>query len=177
LETTPDGVEAFFEVERKGWKGARGTALADDPAGLAFARAALAAFDRAGRLDALALTLDGAPIAAGLVLIAGERAFYWKTAYDEAYSEASPGVQLTLAHSRHLAETPGLKLVDSCAVEDHPMIGRVWGDALEFAHWGLALRPGGAKPLHIWLALAQIRAQGRAALKRWLYRALGRKRS
>jgi CelD/BcsL family acetyltransferase involved in cellulose biosynthesis len=125
LETKPgpEGVEAFLEVERKGWKGARHTALADDPARLAFARAALTAFDRAGRLDALTLTLDGAPIAAGLVLKAGDRAYYWKTAYDEAHADASPGVQLTLAHSRRLAETPGLALVDSCAVEDHPRLG------------------------------------------------------
>jgi CelD/BcsL family acetyltransferase involved in cellulose biosynthesis len=175
LETTSDGVEAFFEVERKGWKGARGTALADDPARLAFARAALSAFADAGRLDALALTLDGAPIAAGLVLIAGERAFYWKTAYDEAFAEASPGVQLTLAHSRRLAQTPGLSLVDSCAIEDHPMIGRVWGDALEFEDLAMALRSEQA--LRIWLALAQMRGQGREALKRWVKKALGRKRS
>jgi len=177
LETVrgADGVAAFFEVERKGWKGARGTALADDAARLAFAQAALAAFDEAGRLDVLTLTLDGAPIAAGLVLKAGERAFYWKTAYDEAFAEASPGVQLTLAHSRLLAATPGLALVDSCAVEDHPMIGRVWGDALILEDWAMALR--GERPLAIWLALAKAKAAVRRALKHGLKAALGHRRS
>jgi CelD/BcsL family acetyltransferase involved in cellulose biosynthesis len=173
----PEGIEAFLEVERKGWKGARHTALADDPARLAFARAALAAFDRAGRLDALTLTLDGAPIAAGLVLKAGDRAFYWKTAYDEAHSDASPGVQLTLAHSRRLAETPGLALVDSCAVEDHPMIGRVWSDTLAFEHWVMGLTPESGRALAIWLALASAKAGAREMAKRWVKRALGRKRS
>ncbi len=167
---TQANAEAFFEVERRGWKGERGAALADDPARLAFARTALSAFAEMGRLDALALTLDGAPIASGLVLKAGARAFYWKTAYDEAYSEASPGVQLTLAHSRLLAETPGLELVDSCAVEDHPMIGRVWGDALAFEDVAMGLAPGSERSLAIWLALA--RAQAR--LKQWVKRALRR---
>ena len=173
--TGAQAVAAFFEVERKGWKGERRSALADDPARLAFAQAALDAFDRAGRLDALALRLDGAPIAAGLVLIAGDRAFYWKTAYDEAYAETSPGVQLTLAHSRRLAATPGLALVDSCAVEDHPMIGRIWGDALEFEDIALPLRPGGERVRKLWLALRRMRRVARDRLKRWVNRALGRK--
>jgi len=175
LETRPDA-QTFFEVERKGWKGARRTALADDPARLAFAQAALENFDRAGRLDTLTLTLDGAPIAAGLVLKAGDRAFYWKTAYDETFAEASPGVQLTLAHSRLLAATPGLTLVDSCAVEDHPMIGRVWGDALEFEDVATALTPDGARPLAVWVALALARQAVRKRLRRALYGAFGRKR-
>ncbi len=172
-----EGIEAFIEVEQRGWKGARATALADDPARLAFARTALAAFDRAGRLDALTLRLDGTPIAAGLVLKAGDRAFYWKTAYDEAYAEASPGVQLTLAHSRRLAATPGLALVDSCAVEDHPMIGRVWEDALAFEDWAVGLRAESGRPLAIWVALGRARAGAREGLKRAVYWALGRKRS
>jgi len=170
-----EGIDAFFEVERKGWKGERRTALADDPARLAFAREALESFAREGRLDALTLRLDGAPVAAGLVLIAGGRAFYWKTAYDEAHADASPGVQLTLAHSRRLAEAPGLTLADSCAVEDHPMIGRVWGDALTFEDWAVGLRPGAA--LGVWLGLARVRADAREGLKRWVKRALGRKKS
>ncbi len=73
LEATPgpEGIAAFFDVERRGWKGERRSALADDPARLAFARAALEAFAREGRLDAMTLRLDGAPIAAGLALIGG----------------------------------------------------------------------------------------------------------
>ncbi len=170
-----EAVAAFFEVERKGWKGARRTALADDPARLAFAQSALQNFARAGRLDALALRLDGAAIAAGLVLIAGDRAFYWKTAYDEAYAETSPGVQLTLAHSRRLAAAPGLALVDSCAGEDHPMIGRVWGDLLAFEDVALGLRPEGGRALSIWLALARAKAAAREGLKRNVLALRGRR--
>ena len=175
--TGAEAVAAFFEVERKGWKGARRSALADDLARLAFAQAALQNFARAGRLDALALRLDGAPIAAGLVLIAQRRAFYWKTTYDEAYAETSPGVQLTLAHSRRLAATPGLALVDSCAVEDHPMIGRVWSEAVEFEDWAFVLRPGGERALAIWVAAAWAKTRARDAVKRLAKQVLGRNRS
>jgi CelD/BcsL family acetyltransferase involved in cellulose biosynthesis len=168
-----EGIDAFFEVEPRGWKGARGTALSDDPARLAFARAALEEFARAGRLDAMTLRLDGKPLAAGLVLRAGGRAFYWKTAYDEVYAEASPGVQLTLLHSRALAGTAGLLVVDSCAGEDHPMIGRVWGDVLAFEDLAVGLR--GARALAIWLAMERWRAGARAAVKQAINRGLGRK--
>ena len=172
----PSAIAAFLDVERKGWKGARRTALADDPARLAFAKAAFDAFADAGRLDALALRLNGAPIAAGLVFIAGARAFYWKAAYDEAYAKGSPGVQVTLALSRRLTARPDLQLVDSCAGEDHPMIGRVWSDALEFEEIALGLRPEGGRPLIIWMALERAKARIRAALKRSINRARGRRR-
>jgi CelD/BcsL family acetyltransferase involved in cellulose biosynthesis len=174
--TGAEAVEAFLSLESKGWKGRRGTALADDPARLAFARSALEAFARAGRLDALTLVLDGAPIAAGLMLMSGARGYYWKSAYDEAFAGFSPGLQLALAHSRRLSERPGLALLDSCALENHPMIGRVWSDQLAFEDIALGLRPGASLELRAWIALARVRATAREALKRLVFRALGRKR-
>jgi hypothetical protein len=171
-----EAIDAFLSLESKGWKGRRRTALADDPARLAFARGALDPFARAGRLDALALLLDGAPIAAGLMLISGARGYYWKSAYDEAFAVFSPGVQLALAHSRRMSEQAGLTLLDSCALEDHPMIGRLWGDQLAFEDIALGLCTNASRPLRAWVALARGRAAAREALKRLLYRALGRKR-
>jgi Acetyltransferase (GNAT) domain len=171
-----EAVEAFLTVESRGWKGRRRTALADDPARLAFARGALDAFVRAGRLDALALVLDGSPIAAGLMLFSGARGYYWKSAYDETFAVFSPGLQLALAHSRRLSERSDVALLDSCALEDHPMIGRLWGDQLAFEDIALGLRVGASRPLRAWVALAWVQAAVREALKRLLYRALGRKR-
>jgi Acetyltransferase (GNAT) domain len=174
--TGAKAVDAFLSLESKGWKGRRGTALADDPARLAFARSALEAFAGADRLDALALVLNGAPIAAGLMMISGARGYYWKSAYDEAFGVFSPGVQLALAHSRRLSERPDLELLDSCALEDHPMIGRVWSDQLAFEDTALGVRPAANRPLRIWATLARVQAATREALKRLVYRALGRKR-
>ena len=64
-----------------------------------------------------------------LVLRSGDRAFYWKTAYDEAYAEYSPGVQLTLELSRAQQRDQRSSLTDSCAIEGHPMIDRLWTGA------------------------------------------------
>jgi len=159
-----DGSEAFFAVEQAGWKGARGTALADEPERLAFARAALEAFARDNRLVCLTLSLEGAPVAAGLVLVAGARGFFWKAAYHEGYALASPGVQMTLALTKRLSERPGLQWVDSCAGPDNPMIGRVWADSLEFEDLAITLRRG----VRFWLALALAYKHAREEFKRFI---------
>ncbi|WP_163314472.1 GNAT family N-acetyltransferase, partial [Enterobacter hormaechei] len=52
------------------------------------AMAGLAAGGQA-RLDLI--LLDGQAIAGAVVLSAGERAWYWKTAYAEAFARFSPG--------------------------------------------------------------------------------------
>ena len=87
-----EAIEAFLSIEARGWKGARRTALGSDPGRAAFTRAMLAAMARDGALAVHVLAVGGAAIAAAVVLRSGERAFYWKTAYDEAYAEYSPGV-------------------------------------------------------------------------------------
>ena len=51
-------------------------------------------FETAAELDAL--TVDGRPVAMGIVLRSRDRAFFWKIAYDEAFAAQSPGVQLAL---------------------------------------------------------------------------------
>ena len=133
---------------------------------------------RDGRLDALTLRLDGAPIAAGLVLDRRRpRVLLEDRLRRGARGDVSPGVQLTLAHSRRLAATPGLTLADSCARQDHPMIGRVWGDALAFEDWALGLRAGSERPLRIWAAAAQAKAWAREAAKRGFNAMRGRKNS
>ena len=42
------------------------------------------------------LTIDDRPIAAAITLFSGDRAWFWKTAYDEEHARCSPGVQLAL---------------------------------------------------------------------------------
>jgi CelD/BcsL family acetyltransferase involved in cellulose biosynthesis len=170
-------IERFLALEAKGWKGARRTALSADPERLAFAREALAAFARDGRLRIHELALDDASIASGVVLRAGARAFFWKTAYDERFAEFSPGVQLTLALSRALAATPGLALVDSCALENHPMIDRLWAGRIDLVDLALAAAPERGKRLAAWLAMERMGANAREEIKRVVNRWRGRKRS
>lgn len=82
---------AFLALEASGWKGARGTAIGQDPRLVAFYEAILRGWAREGALAARALALDGRPVAVHLGLV--HRGVYYlpKTAYDEALAPVSPG--------------------------------------------------------------------------------------
>ena len=167
--------ERFLALEAKGWKGARRTALNAAPERAAFAREMAAAFLEAGRLRVHELALDGEPVASGVELRAGPRAFFWKIAHDEAFAAYSPGVLLTRALSRRLVEEGEVGLIDSCAAPDHPMIDRVWPGRLEFCDIAIPL---GAAPLFSsLLAWERAAPRLRQRMKQVVLPLLGRKRS
>jgi CelD/BcsL family acetyltransferase involved in cellulose biosynthesis len=167
--------DPFLALESLGWKGKRGGALAKDAARAAFTREMLQRFAARGALIAAALTLDGAPIAIGLALQAGERVFYWKTAYDERLAGYSPGVLLTLDLSRRLERAPGVTLVDSCAAPNHPMIDRLWPARITIADFAVAADPAGARRFNFAIILIRLRKWTRERLKRAANRLLRRK--
>ncbi len=171
------GVEAFLALEQRGWKGARGSALASNAARAAFAREMLGRFAARGQLGVHSLALDGEPIAIGLALRSGARAFYWKTAYDERFAEYSPGLLLTLELSRRLEREPGLALIDSCAISGHPMIDRLWRARLDLTDLALALRPGPARGFALGLAATEAKERFKELAKRAIEALLRRKRS
>jgi len=119
-------MEAFFELEASGWKGRRRTALASSIRTLALARGFLRGLSRENRCKIAWLELNGAPIAAAILLYAGETAFYWKVAYDESYADFSPGAQLMVDLSRLLLADPDFTLVDSCALPGERSIEAIW---------------------------------------------------
>ena len=81
----------FLALEAAGWKGARGTAIAADPARARFyTRVARDAAAR-GALAMRTLTLDGRAVAVHLGLVHGGVFHLPKTAYDEALGNVSPG--------------------------------------------------------------------------------------
>ena len=131
---TPDEVrsatERFLDLEARGWKGGRGTALLNHPGLAAFTRAMTRRLARVGLCHIDTLSVGGQPAAMGVMLRSGDRAFFWKTAYDERFSRYSPGKQLADRMGKAQLADPGLALTDSCAVPGHPMIGHVWGDRM-----------------------------------------------
>jgi CelD/BcsL family acetyltransferase involved in cellulose biosynthesis len=125
---TPAWIAQFLELEASGWKGQRGSALGSSQANRDFfERAASAAAER-GRLMMLALRLSGRPIAMKCNFLAGDGAFTFKIAYDEAYAQYSPGLLLELENIRCLHRTPALGWMDSCAEAGHFMANRLWLD-------------------------------------------------
>ena len=119
-------IETFMKLEASGWKGARGTALAQDEGDAAFIRRATAALAETGQCEIATLRAGDTPVAAAIVLRHQDRAFYFKLGVDERFAKFSPGVQLTLDLTRHLCADPAIASADSTASPDHPMINPIW---------------------------------------------------
>ena len=169
-------IEDFLALEAAGWKGERGTALVAEPNRAAFARAMLAGFASDRRLRIARLSLGGRLIASGVVLRSSGRAFYWKTAFDSAFGEFSPGVQLTLSMSRDLETEPGLALADSCADPNHSMIDRIWPARIALADYALATRAGARLLFPLGIAARRGKAYARGCAKRFISRRRGHRR-
>jgi CelD/BcsL family acetyltransferase involved in cellulose biosynthesis len=170
-------VEKFLALEAKGWKGAQRTALRADAGLAAFTRSMLAGLARENKLAIHWLELDGEALAAGVMLRSGTRAFYWKTAYEESFAEYSPGLQLTLELSRAQQRDAAIATTDSCAIEGHPMIERLWTARLALVDCLIATRPGPARRLTLWLAGETARRRLKEFAKQAINPLRGRKRS
>jgi CelD/BcsL family acetyltransferase involved in cellulose biosynthesis len=121
-------IENFLILEAAGWKGERATALVQEPGRAAFARATLRGLIRQDRLMVMSLKAGETIIAIGLVLKHGERAYFWKLAFDENFAAASPGVQFVQELTRVILADHKIAAMDSCAIADHPMIDHLWRD-------------------------------------------------
>ncbi len=84
-------LEEGFALEQSGWKGQRGTAMAQDPATRGFYTELARDAAYAGRLSLYFLRLDGRPVAFQYGLTYGGRYFLLKPGYDESLKECSPG--------------------------------------------------------------------------------------
>jgi CelD/BcsL family acetyltransferase involved in cellulose biosynthesis len=138
-----DWCDAFLELERSGWKGDFGSALACDRSTELFFREALAGAYKAGKLDFLRLDLDGRPIAMLVNFLTAPGSFSFKIAFDEDYARFSPGVLIQIKNYGIL-ERDELRWMDSCAVAEHPMINSLWGQRRPIVRVTVPL----GRPLH-----------------------------
>ena len=109
-------VEALLALERAGWKGAAGTAMACRPETAALARALFAHATGPVGVRADALTLDGKPIAISLALVGGGTATLLKTAYDETFRSHAPGLLLEEAILKACHDTAFAERLDSATL-------------------------------------------------------------
>lgn len=133
-----DWIDRFLALENAGWKGDEGSSLASHASVAAWFRAALQGGAAAGRLERLALTLDGAPVAMLATFIAAPGSFSFKTAFDERYAKFSPGVLLQ-QENLALLDRADIAWCDSCAAADHPMIERIWREKRNILALNIAL--------------------------------------
>lgn len=130
--------EDFLALEASGWKGREGTALLGSAADAQYVRGMIAALAADGAVAIHSLTLDGRPVSMQVVLRSGRTAFTWKTAYDEALHDFSPGALLLEDYTASLLANQSIDQVDSCAFDDtgymsawqeRAALAQVWLDA------------------------------------------------
>lgn len=169
VHTEPEAVvgalERFLVLEALGWKGAGGTGLGQSESDAAFVRGAAGQ----GMFEIAELTVDERLIASGIVMRQGDRAFFFKIAYDETLSRYSPGVQLTLELTRLFAADPTIALVDSTADAGHPMIDHMWRERLSVGDLLIPTRPNDPIAAAI-VALMAARRTARSQIKALLHR-------
>jgi CelD/BcsL family acetyltransferase involved in cellulose biosynthesis len=130
--------DSFLTLERTGWKGEAGSALACSPETEAFFREAVTGAFHAGRLDMLRMHLDGQPIAMLVNFLVPPGSFSFKIAFDMDYARFSPGVLIQLDNYRVLSRAD-VAWMDSCAAENHPMINSLWAERRSLVQVALPL--------------------------------------
>lgn len=135
-----DWCETFLALEASGWKGRTGAALKNMPETEAFFRAAMAAAHANGSLDFQRLTLNDRPIAMLINFLTPPGSWSFKIAFDEALARFSPGVMIELRNLERVLADPELDWMDSCAVENHPMIDSLWAERREIVQVSVPLK-------------------------------------
>jgi len=135
------GVEDFFALEARGWKGRAGSAAVRRAEIRQFFKRALVRLAGEGKVTISRFYFDGRPIAVTITLRSGDTAWFWKIAYDESFARYSPGVILTTAVTEELADDATIRRTDSCATANHPMINHIWRERLTLADLMIAVRP------------------------------------
>lgn len=158
--------DAFLALERSGWKGRSGSALACAAESESFFRDALAGAAEAGRLQLRSLDLDGRAIAMLVNFLVPPGSFSFKIAFDEDYARFSPGVLIQIDNLDILSRGD-IAWMDSCAAENHPMIDSLWGERRTVVRVSVPL--GGLRRRLIY-ASCRFAEEGWAAAKRILRR-------
>ena len=138
-------------------EGRAGTATSQRADRLEFMRRAVRGMAEAGQARIHLLALDNRAIAVGIGFLEGDRAWFWKIAYDEAYARYSPGVQVAIALTDDFLAVPGVRSIDLVAGPGHPMIDHLFRERLAVADWRIDLTPGGSIAGDIALVLEGLR--------------------
>ncbi len=133
-------VSAFLEIEANGWKGKRGTALACEEKTRQFATNAFTGEEANSICRADVLTLDGAPIAVSLIVLAGRTGFAVKSSYDESYRSYSPGLLLETEVIRSFLSGNWAGRLDSATSGTH-VLESLWPGRIEVADLMFSLSP------------------------------------
>ena len=134
-------MEEFLLLEASGWKGKKRTAMLSDRYRAAFAREAVNNLAEVDAARIHTIDVDGHAIASLIVLMMNGEAYTWKTAYDESFARFSPGKLLMAQLTEWHLDDANIVRSDSCAVPDHPIMGRFWQEREEMGTLVIGLAP------------------------------------
>ncbi len=141
-DSSGEWFDDFMRVENLSWKKRSGTSIAENPDDIAFYKALIKDAVPKNGLSMLKLEVGGVAIAYTLDLKADEHVYCVKTAYDEHYSQYSPGVILEHETLKKYYRHGDPVFVDSCTSPQNHMINGLWPDkkriiTLAFAKKGI----------------------------------------
>ena len=169
-QTVRQAVEEFLAMEASGWKGRQGTALASNETDAAFMRGATAALAEHGCATVHSIHLDGRPVSMQIVVRAGAAAFTWKTSYDEAFHDFSPGMLLLEDYTAAFLADKSIAFVDSCSFDDSGFMS-AWQERQSVADIWIDARRGGSLEFRALSGLQKsyrdVRAAAKAAYLKW----------
>jgi Acetyltransferase (GNAT) domain len=147
----PAAYARFIKLERSGWRGEVGSALACRPGHAVFFTQMCHGFAQSGRLLMLSLASEQRTVAMSCELLAGDMSFNFKFTFDERLARFSPGVQLYLANLDRF-HTSELAWSDS-ADSDNATLDRLWPGRRRLRSVVATRRePSGALPYAKWRA-------------------------
>ena len=126
-------IDAFLDLEQRGWKGKRGSALACRASDRRFFVQWASEAARRGRLMMLALAVGDRTVAMKCNVLAGAGSYAFKITYDEDYARYSPGVLLEMENIRRFHARGDLQWMDSCADPGNWMMNHIWPDRRRIA--------------------------------------------
>ncbi len=118
-------LDDFVRLERSGWKGASGSALASCAGTEAFFREAAMAAHAQGQLGAVALHAGGTLLAMNLFFVTPLAGYGFKMAYDERFAAYAPGLLLMHSLCDAIEHMP-IPLFDSCTSPPAVALDRRW---------------------------------------------------
>lgn len=163
-EAVRQALEEFLAMEMSGWKGRNGTALASNEGDAAFMRGAMVKLAEHGSAAVHSIYLDGKPVSMQLVARAGGAAFTWKTAYDEAFQDFSPGMLLLEDYTAAFLADKSIGFVDSCSYDDTGYMS-AWQERREVADLWIDARRGGSLEFRALSGLQKAYREARATAK------------
>ncbi len=132
----------FLDIERSGWKGRAGTALACRQEERAWFDAMAHRAAAQGRVLVYRLDLGGEAVAMSVNLRAGRRVWCFKTAYRDDLARFAPGALLEYESTFAAIDDPTIGWLDACTMDAGGLMGTLWPERRPVVDMLIATRRG-----------------------------------